>query len=96
MSKKPLTVVTGGASGIGAACVRHHVKRGDTVIVLDLPAGWSEAKAKDLGVKAFYACDVLEDQRVRDVAELIEKEHGAIDYLINSAAMRDPNTAQHK
>ena len=37
MSKKPLTVVTGGASGIGAACVRHHVKRGDTVIVLDLP-----------------------------------------------------------
>jgi len=36
MNNKPLTVVTGGASGIGAACVRHHVKRGETVIVLDL------------------------------------------------------------
>ncbi|MFM8466135.1 MAG: SDR family NAD(P)-dependent oxidoreductase [Oxalobacteraceae bacterium] len=87
MSKKPLTVVTGGASGIGAACVRHHVKRGDTVIVLDLPTAWSDAKANDLGVTAFYACDVLEDQRVRDLADIIEKEHGPIDCLINSAGI---------
>ena len=68
METRTLTVVTGGASGIGAACVRHHVKRGDTVIVLDLASAWSDQKASSMGAKAFYDCDVLDDQRVRDVA----------------------------
>ncbi len=48
MSKKTVTVVTGGASGIGAACVKHHVQRGDEVIVLDLPGTWSDAKTKEI------------------------------------------------
>ena len=76
MSKKTVTVVTGGASGIGAACVKHHVQRGDEVIVLDLPGTWSDAKTKETGVKAFYPCDVLQDQTVHDAAKLIEKNHG--------------------
>ena len=61
MSKKPLTVVTGGASGIGAACVRHHVKRGDKVIVMDLASAWSDAKAKAMGVEVLPP-DVNEGQ----------------------------------
>jgi NAD(P)-dependent dehydrogenase (short-subunit alcohol dehydrogenase family) len=87
MSKKTVTVVTGGASGIGAACVEHHVKRGDDVIVLDLPGTWSDAKTKETGVKAFYPCDVLQDQTVHDAAKLIEKNHGAVTGLINSAGI---------
>ena len=87
MSKKTVTVVTGGASGIGAACVQHHVKRGDDVIVLDLPGTWSEAKTKETGVNAFYPCDVLQDQTVHDAAKLIEKNHGAVTGLINSAGI---------
>lgn len=53
MNTKPITVVTGGASGIGAACVRHHVQRGDTVIVLDLASAWSDQKAHALGARPF-------------------------------------------
>ena len=87
METKTLTVVTGGASGIGAACVRHHVKRGDTVIVLDLASAWSDQKASSMGAKAFYDCDVLDDQRVRDVADLIEAEHGPVDNLITCAGI---------
>ena len=41
MSKPSITVVTGGSSGIGAACVRHLAKRGDQKpgIVLAPPDG---------------------------------------------------------
>ena len=87
METKTLTVVTGGASGIGAACVRHHVKRGDTVIVLDLASAWSDQKASSMWAKAFYDCDVLDDQRVRDVADLIEAEHGPVDNWITCAGI---------
>lgn len=87
MNKRPLTVITGGASGIGAACVRHHAHRGDSVIVLDLQSSWSEDRIKAAGIKAFYACDVMDDQRVHEVASLIESEHGPVDNLINSAGV---------
>ena len=78
-------MITGGASGIGAASVRHHVQRGDTVIVLDLASAWSEQKANTLGAHAFYECDVQNDQRLRELGELIEAEHGPVDNLITSA-----------
>ncbi len=87
MKQQTITVVTGGASGIGAACVQHLVQRGDTVIVLDLPGTWSDAKTKSTGVAAFYPCDVLEETTVRDAAALIEKNHGPITGLINSAGI---------
>ncbi|MFM8465364.1 MAG: SDR family NAD(P)-dependent oxidoreductase [Burkholderiaceae bacterium] len=87
MNNKPITVVTGGASGIGAACVRHHVKRGETVIVLDLASAWSDQKAQALGAIAFYECDVQQDQRMHEVADLIESTHGPVDYLITSAGI---------
>lgn len=85
--QKPLTVITGGASGIGAACVRHHVQRGDTVIVLDLASAWSEQKANALGAHAFYECDVQQDHRIHELADLIEAQHGPVDHLITSAGI---------
>ena len=87
MKQQTITVVTGGASGIGAACVQHLVQRGDTVIVLDLPGSWSDAKTTSTGVAAFYPCDVLEETMVRDAAALIEKNHGPITGLVNSAGI---------
>ena len=86
MTNKYLSVVTGGSSGIGAACVRHLAKRGDLVIALDLPGTWSEAKMEELGVHA-YACDVTDEQAVRDSAAMIEAKHGQISALVNSAGI---------
>ena len=86
MTQQYLSVVTGGSSGIGAACVRHLAKRGDLVIALALPGTWSDAKMKELGVHA-YACDVTSEQAVRDVAAMIEAKHGQISALVNSAGI---------
>lgn len=91
MTKPFISVVTGGSSGIGAACVKHLAKRGDTVILLDLPGTWDDEKLRKLGAKAGYDCDVTDEQAVRTVAALIEKNHGPVSGLVNSAGI-----LQHK
>lgn len=91
MNKPYISVVTGGSSGIGAACVRHLAKRGDTVILLDLPGTWDDEKLRKLGAHAAYACDVTDEQAVREVAAMIEKKHGPVAGLVNSAGI-----LQHK
>ena len=86
MSKPNITVVTGGSSGIGAACVRHLAKRGDHVISLDLPGTWSEEKMRAMGVTA-YACNVTDDDGMRETAAMIEAKHGPVTALVNSAGI---------
>lgn len=81
-----ITVVTGGSSGIGAACVEHLAKRGDQVIVLDLPGTWSEEDMRSMGVHA-YACDVTDEAALRQSAERIEARHGSVSGLVNSAGI---------
>lgn len=79
-----LSVVTGGASGIGAACVEHLLARGDRVVVIDLPG----ARISDKSVPtAFYACDVADEIRLQEVVQQIEKEHGPVEALVNSAGI---------
>ena len=87
MNPQQVSVVTGAASGIGAACVRHLVARGDTVVALDLPGTWSEADTHKTGVAAFYPCDVLQETMVREVEALIFQKHGAVSGLVNSAGI---------
>lgn len=86
MSKPNITVVTGGSSGIGAACVRHLAKRGDDVISLDLPGTWSEENMRAMGVTA-YACNVTDDDGMRETAAMIEAKHGPVTALVNSAGI---------
>jgi NAD(P)-dependent dehydrogenase (short-subunit alcohol dehydrogenase family) len=86
MNSTGISVVTGGASGIGAACVQHLVKRGDRVVVIDLPGAWKPHK---LGVQiaGHYEADVTDDDTLRQVAAAIEREHGPVTALVNSAGI---------
>lgn len=86
MNRPNITVVTGGASGIGAACVRHLAQRGDQVVSLDLAGTWSDASMRKLGVSA-YACDVTDEQAMRQMAVQIEENHGPVTALVNSAGV---------
>jgi len=81
----PLTVVTGGSSGIGLACAKRLLARGDQVLVMDLPqVGLPEELAR-LGAE-FVACDVSREDRVRDAAAVIETK-GSPAVLVNSAGI---------
>ena len=86
MTASRVIVVTGGASGIGAACVKHLVHRGDTVVVIDLPGAWITERM-GVQVAAVYEGDVTDDQRLRDLVDIIEQQHGAVEGLINCAGI---------
>jgi NAD(P)-dependent dehydrogenase (short-subunit alcohol dehydrogenase family) len=82
-------VVTGGASGIGLACVELLLQRGANVHVIDLPGRWDLHEARFPQVKAF-ACDVADDQALMATAALIEAKHGPVGALVNSAGILQP------
>jgi len=61
-------IVTGGASGIGAACVRQLAARGATVIIADLQADKGEALAEE--VKGVFAqVDVTNTEQITAAVE---------------------------
>jgi NAD(P)-dependent dehydrogenase (short-subunit alcohol dehydrogenase family) len=80
-------IVTGGATGIGAAMVRAFAARGDRVAFLDLdrPAGSALAAELDQGV-AFLECDLLDIAALRAAIADAQRRHGPADVLVNSAA----------
>ncbi|MGW4713529.1 3-hydroxybutyrate dehydrogenase [Nocardia sp. NPDC004260] len=79
-------LVTGGASGIGAACARALAARGATVTVADVDDVGAKTVARELGGKS-WAVDLL------DVAALEELELD-VDILINNAGVQHVSPIQ--
>lgn len=84
--QKRISVVTGGASGIGAACVRVFAAAGDLVVVLDRDLAKAQALAAQLDGRA-YAADVGDAAAVEACAATVERDCGPVDVLVNSAGI---------
>jgi NAD(P)-dependent dehydrogenase (short-subunit alcohol dehydrogenase family) len=78
-------IVTGGASGIGAAAARLLAKKGAKVVIADLQADKGEALAKEIG-GAFCKVDVTSTQDIINATEMA-KSMGPIRALVNSAGI---------
>ncbi|MBR1269877.1 SDR family oxidoreductase [Bradyrhizobium sp. AUGA SZCCT0222] len=85
-AKARVSVVTGGASGIGAACARELAASGDLVMVVDRDLAKAGDVAAEFGGKA-YVADVGDETSVEACAEAIERECGPVDVLVNSAGI---------
>lgn len=87
-------LVTGGASGIGEACVRRFHAGGDRVAILDRDAGRGAAVAADLGGGAvFHACDVGDGGAVRAAVDAVAADFGRIDACVAAAGILEtPST----
>lgn len=81
-----LAVVTGGASGIGAACAAFFTSRGARVVIADRNHAAALAVAGPIGASAILM-DVCDDTSVEQAAVTIEKEHGEVGILVNSAGV---------
>lgn len=79
-------LVTGGASGIGAACCGHFVAAGGAVHVADRRPVPTGEEAAPLATSTTLL-DIADPEAVRRVVASIEEEHGPIDVLVNAAGV---------
>jgi len=81
-------VVTGGASGLGAATVRALLERGARITILDRPNSPGEQLAKELGAKTlFAAADVTNSEQVSAAIQKTVSSFGGLHILVNCAGV---------
>jgi D-xylose 1-dehydrogenase len=87
-------VITGGASGIGAAMVEQFALQGARVAFLDIAGQSAATLIKQISPAvsnqpAFFKCDVTDIADLRSAIKKIEAQFGAIRVLVNNAASDD-------
>ena len=83
-----MAVVTGGASGLGEACVRELAGAGAKAAILDLDAEKGRKLAAELGPQVlFVRTDVTGDQSVRDAVGKTVEAFGGLNTVINCAGI---------
>jgi 3-oxoacyl-[acyl-carrier protein] reductase len=79
-----VVIVTGGASGIGAACARRYAAEGAKVVIGDLDEAGAVAVAQPLGGVA-ARCDHTDAVQCRALVDLALQHFGAVHALHNNA-----------
>jgi NAD(P)-dependent dehydrogenase (short-subunit alcohol dehydrogenase family) len=83
-----ITMVTGGASGLGEAICRRYAAEGARVVVADIDAAAGHEVAASLGDSArFLALDVTEEANWLDVFANVKNAEGHLDVLVNNAGI---------
>ena len=86
--KTKKVVITGGASGIGAATAARFIEEGAQVCVLDKDRQAGEALLKSLpGLNACIPCDVARLEQVQTAFNQAVQIMGHVDVLINNAGI---------
>ena len=87
--KDKIAVVTGAASGIGAATARELAEAGATVIVADVQKDKGEAQAAALraagGNAKYLHVDMTEAKSIAAFADAVQTQFGTPDVLVNGA-----------
>lgn len=86
-----VAIVTGGASGIGAAVSRAFIDAGATVVLADVQDDRGRHVAQSLGPNCLYQrADVSQEAQVRALIEGARARHGRLDCLVNNAGVAGP------
>jgi len=81
-----VAIITGGASGIGAASTRLFVKNGARVVIGDLQDDLGSALARELSPNVvFQRSDVSKEDDVRALVSRAEAAFGRLDCIFNNA-----------
>jgi NAD(P)-dependent dehydrogenase (short-subunit alcohol dehydrogenase family) len=86
--KNSVALVTGGASGLGEACVRLFVKRGAKAIILDRDSDKGAALAAELGDAArFVSADVTSEADVNAAVDVADQAFAGLNIVVNCAGV---------
>ena len=86
--KDKVALITGGASGIGAAIATAFAHEGAIVIVADIHPDRGQALAASLNYGAsFVMLDVTDESQWADAMTTVVASHGRLDVLVNNAGI---------
>jgi len=86
-----VALVSGGASGLGAATVKMITASGGRVVILDLNENLGQSLAHELGDRARYVrADVSDPNEVEQAVKAATDAFGALHICVNCAGIGDP------
>ncbi len=86
--KDKVTLITGGAAGIGKATAQRFVEEGARVVICDVNQSVGEATVQELGPQAsFYQVDVSDRTSVEKWIDDVATNTDRIDVLVNNAGI---------
>nr|MDT0661408.1 3-oxoacyl-ACP reductase [Micromonospora sp. DSM 115978] len=85
-----VAVVTGAGSGIGLATVRRFAAEGARLVCVDIDPAAGAAAADEVGGE-FVACDVADEDAVRELFDGVADRHGRVDVAFNNAGISPPD-----
>jgi NAD(P)-dependent dehydrogenase (short-subunit alcohol dehydrogenase family) len=84
-------LITGGASGLGAATARRFAAAGARVMLADVDGSAAQAVAQAIGTYArAVAADVTDESSVQNAVDTALREFGALHVLVNCAGIAPP------
>ena len=87
-----VAVVTGGATGIGAATARKLCELGASVVILDRKVDAANATVRELTdagyIASFRACDVAVEAEVRIAFDEVVQRYGGLHVLVSNAGIQ--------
>ncbi len=88
--KNKIAIVTGGSRGIGAAICRGYAKEGAIVIIVNKnhPEKGMQIESQikhEGGLAQAIACDITNQDEIKNLVEQVIKQYGHIDILVNNA-----------
>jgi len=86
MLEDKITIVTGGAVGIGKAIAERFVDDGATVVIADVDEETGAATADELDCR-FERCNAREYDQVEALVEKTVDEYGRLDVIVNNAGI---------
>ena len=90
LGERDVVLVTGGASGLGAATVRATVAQGRSALIVDLPSSPAAELAMELGDRVgFAAADVRDEDQV-EAAVAAATQLGTLRAVVNCAGVATP------
>jgi NAD(P)-dependent dehydrogenase (short-subunit alcohol dehydrogenase family) len=81
-----VTLITGGSTGIGAACAERFAREGAKVVIADVNMQAGQALAQQLKA-SFVRCDVSDKSQIDYAIAYVLSQHGRLDVLVNNAGI---------